>query len=90
MRNILALLVWPTAHAHLLWQVTMYPQSYLAQLPKMGDHTGTAYSMSHGPGRSYRYYKGVSADARFCVVLVPSAEPALCRRRRRCSALARG
>ena len=47
------------------WQVTMYPRDYLAQLPKMGEHTGTAYSMSHGPGRSYRYYKGVSADARF-------------------------
>lgn len=36
----------------------MYPNTYLKQLPAMGAHTGTAYSMSEGIGRSYRYYKG--------------------------------
>jgi hypothetical protein len=35
--------------------VTMYPHSYLQKLPVMGAHTGTAYSMSEGIGRSYRY-----------------------------------
>ena len=39
--------------------VTMYPKDYLSQLPAMGEHTGSAYAMDHGPGRSYRYYKGV-------------------------------
>lgn len=38
--------------------VTMYPLDYLSKLPKMGQHTGTAYAMAHGIGRSYRYYKG--------------------------------
>ena len=38
--------------------VTMYPRGYVQQLPKMGQHTGTAYAMAHGEGRSYRYYKG--------------------------------
>lgn len=35
--------------------LTMYPDTYLKQLPPMGAHTGTAYSMSEGIGRSYRY-----------------------------------
>eukprot|EP00040_Diaphanoeca_grandis_P036063 m.228606 g.228606 ORF g.228606 m.228606 type:complete len:784 (+) comp33542_c0_seq1:89-2440(+) len=38
--------------------VTMYPEDYVDQLPLMGQHTGTAYAMAHGPGRSYRYYTG--------------------------------
>ena len=38
--------------------VTMYPRGYVKKLPKMGQHTGTAYAMSHGEGRSYRYYSG--------------------------------
>lgn len=38
--------------------VTMYPEGYVEQLPQMGAHTGTAYAMSHAPGRSYRYYTG--------------------------------
>ena len=38
--------------------VTMYPAGYTSQLPAMGEHTGTAYAMAHGPGRSYRYYTG--------------------------------
>lgn len=38
--------------------MTMYPMDYLNKLPPMGDHTGTAYAMAHGIGRSYRYYTG--------------------------------
>lgn len=32
--------------------VTMYPKGYTALLPKMGEHTGTAYAMAQPPGRS--------------------------------------
>jgi len=54
----LASLLFGTANRWGKLPVTMYPKDYLSQLPAMGEHTGTAYAMDHGPGRSYRYYKG--------------------------------
>ena len=33
--------------------ITMYPLDYLNKLPPMGKNTGTSYSMSEPPGRSY-------------------------------------
>ena len=54
----LASLLFGTANRWGKLPVTMYPAGYTDLLPKMGEHTGTAFSMAHGPGRSYRYYKG--------------------------------
>jgi hypothetical protein len=53
-------LMWRSHHTYYIGKLplTMYPNTYLKQLPAMGAHTGTAYSMSEGIGRSYRYYKG--------------------------------
>ena len=54
----LASLLFGTANRWGKLPLTMYPKGYVAALPNMGAHTGTSYAMSHGQGRSYRYYQG--------------------------------